>query len=159
MGVVLFSLLLGVLADGTIPTAGQGLKLLLHEAGGGLLFGLVLGYSTFKLLRSIDAYHVEVMLTPAAVMGGYALASHLHISGPLAMVVVGLIIGNGGPTLAMSDTTRRNVDLFWELVDEVLNAVLFLLIGMEALLVPCTAQTAAAAIAVVVGERCWVLDL
>jgi CPA1 family monovalent cation:H+ antiporter len=119
MGVVIFSLLLGMVASGLTPTVGQGLELLLHKAGGGLLFGLVLGYVTFSLLKSVDNYQVEVLLTLAAVTGGYALASRLHVSGPLAM----------------SDTTRRYVDMFWELIDEILNATLFVLIGMEVLLV------------------------
>jgi CPA1 family monovalent cation:H+ antiporter len=135
VGVVIFSLLLGMLASGLVPTAGQGFELLLHEAGGGLLFGLVLGYVTFRLLKSVDNYQVEVLLTLAAVTGGYALASQLHVSGPLAMVVVGLMIGNHGRALAMSDTTRRYLDMFWELLDEILNAALFVLIGMEVLLV------------------------
>jgi CPA1 family monovalent cation:H+ antiporter len=104
-------------------------------AGGGLLFGGALGYLTFRLLKSVDNYQVEVLLTFAAVTGGYTLASKLHMSGPLAMVVAGLIIGNHGRALAMSDTTRRYVDMFWELLDEILNAVLFVLIGMEVLLV------------------------
>ena len=136
VGVVIFSLLLGVLASGQTPKAGHSLQLLLHEAGGGLLFGAALGYVTFRLLKSVDNYQVEVMLTLAAVTGGYALANRLHVSGPLAMVVVGLMVGNGGRALAMSDRTRHYVDLFWELVDEILNAVLFVLIGMEVLLVP-----------------------
>lgn len=135
IGVVVFSLLLGMLASGATPTLAHAGELLLHEAGGGILFGLVLGYATFLLLRSIDHYQVEVLLTLAAVTGGYALARHLHLSGPLAMVVVGLVIGNHGRARAMSDTTRRYVDMFWELLDEILNAVLFVLIGMEVLLV------------------------
>lgn len=135
VGVVIFSLLLGMLASGVTPSPAQGLGLLLHEAGGGLLFGLALGAITFWMLRSVDNYQVEVLITLAAVTGGYALANRLHISGPLAMVVVGLIVGNGGRSLAMSDTTRHYIDLFWELVDEILNAVLFVLIGMEVLLV------------------------
>ncbi len=135
VGVVIFSLLLGMLASGLTPSPGQGVELLLQEAGGGLLFGLVLGYATFRLLKSVDSYQVEVLLTLAAVTGGYALASKLHVSGPLAMVVAGLIIGNHGRALAMSDTTRRYLDMFWELVDEILNAMLFVLIGMEVLLV------------------------
>ena len=138
VGVVIFSLLLGMLASGITPTVGQGLQLLLHEAGGGLLFGLALGYVTFRLLRSVDNYEVEVLLTLAAVTGGYALASRLHVSGPLAMVVVGLMIGNQGRALAMSDTTRRYLDMFWELIDQILNAVLFVLMGMEVLLVTFT---------------------
>jgi len=151
VGVVIFSLLLGVLVSGTTPTLEHGLLLLLQEAGGGIVFGLVLGYTTFLLLKSVDNYQVEVMLTLAAVTGGYALATRLHISGPLAMVVTGLIVGNGGRALAMSDTTRRYVDLFWELVDEILNAVLFVLIGMEVLLVTLSLSTfVAAAVAMIV---------
>ena len=135
VGVVIFSLLVGMLASGEPPTAGHAAILLLREAGGGILFGLVLGYVTFRLLRSIDHYQVEVMLTLAAVMGGYALASRLHVSGPLAMVVAGLMIGNQGRALAMSDTTRHHLDMFWELLDEMLNAVLFVLIGMEVVVI------------------------
>ncbi len=135
VAVVIFSLLLGMLTSGVAPTLGQGLELLLQEAGGGLVLGFALGYVTFRLLRSVDNYKVEVLLTLAAVIGGYALASKLHVSGPLAMVVAGLMIGNHGRALAMSETTRRYLDMFWELLDEILNAVLFVLIGMEVLLV------------------------
>ncbi|MBB3196104.1 cation:proton antiporter [Roseateles terrae] len=145
VGVVLFALLLGMLASSTVPTTASALALLGREAGGGILFGLVLGYGTYRLLKSVDDYHVEVLLTIAAVTGGYALASHLHVSGPLAMVVTGLIIGNQGRRLAMSDTTRRYVDMFWELLDEILNAVLFVLIGMEFLLISLSGPLAAAA--------------
>jgi CPA1 family monovalent cation:H+ antiporter len=151
VGVVVFALLLGVLASGTVPTPEAAVELLLREAGGGVAFGLLLGYVTFRLLRSIDQYQVEVLLTLAAVMGGYALANHLHVSGPLAMVVCGLMIGNGGRALAMSDDTRRYSDMFWELVDEILNAVLFVLIGLEVLLISFTAPVlVAGAVAIVV---------
>jgi CPA1 family monovalent cation:H+ antiporter len=151
VAVVIFSLLLGVLASGTTPTVGQGLELLLHEAGGGLAFGFALGYVTFRLLRSVDNYQVEALLTLAAVTGGYSLANHLGVSGPLAMVVAGLMIGNHGRALAMSDTTRRYLDMFWQLLDEILNAVLFVLIGMEVLLVVFSVtELAAAGVAVVV---------
>ncbi|MEO8005564.1 MAG: sodium:proton antiporter [Betaproteobacteria bacterium] len=135
VGVVIFSLLVGMAASGLAPTPGQGLELLLREAGGGLFFGAVLGYVTYRLLKSVDNYQVEVLLTLAAVTGGYAVASALHVSGPLAMVVAGLIVGNQGRALGMSDTTRRYVDMFWELIDEILNAMLFVLIGMEVLLI------------------------
>jgi CPA1 family monovalent cation:H+ antiporter len=135
VGVVIFSLLLGMLASGTAPSLGTASELLLREAGGGIVFGLALGYVTYRLLKSVDHYQVEVMLTLAAVLGGYALAAHLHVSGPLAMVVAGLMIGNHGRAIAMSNTTRRYVDMFWELLDEILNAVLFVLIGMEVLLI------------------------
>jgi len=110
---------------------------------------LALGYVTFRLLKSVDSYQVEVLLTLAAVTGGYAFASKLHVSGPLAMVVAGLIIGNHGRALAMSDTTRRYLDMFWELIDEILNATLFVLIGMEVLLVTFSLnELVAAAVAV-----------
>lgn len=135
VGVVLFSLLLSVAASGTWPSGGDAAALLLREAGGGIAFGLVLGWVTYRLLKSVDQYQVEVLLTLAAVMGGYALASHLHVSGPLAMVVCGLFVGNAGRALAMSDETRHHVDMFWELIDEILNAVLFVLIGLEVLLI------------------------
>jgi len=135
VGVVIFLLLLGMLTSGMAPTAGVAVQVLMREAGGGIAFGLALGYVTYLLLKSVDQYQVEVMLTLAAVLGGYALASHLHISGPLAMVVTGLMIGNHGRAVAMSNTTRRYVDMFWELIDEILNAVLFVLIGLEVLLV------------------------
>ena len=135
VGVVIFSLLLGVLASGGLPTAAQGASLLVREAGGGMTLGLLLGWGTVWLLKTIDQYQIEVMITLAAVVGGYALASHLHVSGPLAMVVAGLMVGNNGRARAMSDTTRHYVDMFWELIDEILNAVLFVLIGMEVLLI------------------------
>ncbi|MEO8345798.1 MAG: cation:proton antiporter, partial [Betaproteobacteria bacterium] len=117
VGVVIFALLAGMLASGEAPTAAGALTSLLREGGGGIAFGLALGYVTYWLLKSIDNYQVEVLLTLAAVVGGYALASHLHVSGPLAMVVTGLMIGNQGRAEAMSDTTRRYVDMFWELLD------------------------------------------
>jgi CPA1 family monovalent cation:H+ antiporter len=109
--------------------------LFIKEAIGGVVYGALLGYLGFIILRSIDNYKVETLITIAIVMGGYALADLLHISGPLAMVMAGLIIGNSGKKLAMSATTRDYLDKFWELVDEILNAILFLLIGFEILVV------------------------
>ncbi len=133
VGVVIFLVLLGI-ATGKNGADVQSISLLLlQQAGGGLLFGLLSGYLVFRMLRQVDNYQVEVLLTLALVMGGYALANTLHISGPLAMVVAGLIIGNHGRSLAMSENTRTHLDMFWELVDGVLNAVLFVLIGMEIL--------------------------
>ena len=162
VGVVIFSLLLGMLASGTVPSLGEAATLLLHEAGGGLLFGALLGYIGFRLLRSIDHYQVEVLLTLATVMGGYALANWLHVSGPLAMVVAGLVIGNHGRALAMSDTTRHHVDLFWELIDEILNAVLFVLIGLEVVLIRFDggiALAAVVAVLVTLGARALTVGL
>ena len=146
VGVVIFSLLIGVLTMGATPSLEQGVTLLLREAGGGLLYGLVLGYITFRFLRSVDNYQVEVMLTLAAVMGGYMLANKLHVSGPLAMVVAGLVVGNHGREFAMSDTTRLYVDMFWEMIDDILNAVLFVLIGMEVMIVSFSLNLALAAV-------------
>lgn len=149
VGVVAFTLLLVALPSGVSPTPAEGGLLLLREAGGGLLFGLALGYG-FRLLRSGGNYQLEVLLTIAAVIGGYALASRIEVSGPLAMVVAGLIIGNSGRTV-MSRTTHAHVDMFWELLAAILNAVLFVLIGMEVLLVVFTADLwIAGTIAVVV---------
>lgn len=87
------------------------------------------------MLKAVDNYQVEILVTLALVMGGYALANMLHVSGPIAVVVAGLLIGNKGRLLAMSEKTRGHLDSFWELIDEVLNAVLFLMIGMEVLVV------------------------
>jgi len=105
-----------------------------QEALGGALFGFIIGYITYHMLSSIDNYQVEILLTLALVLGGYALASALHISGPIAVVVAGLLIGNKGRKFAMSDKTRLHLDNFWELIDEILNAILFVLIGLEVLL-------------------------
>jgi CPA1 family monovalent cation:H+ antiporter len=134
IGVVVFLVMVGLATGAEQAEAGHVSMLLLQEAGGGALFGLLAGGLTFYLLRSIDNYQVEVLLTLALVMGGYAVASALHLSGPIAMVVAGLVIGNHGRILAMSETSRKHLDNFWELVDEVFNAVLFVLIGLEILL-------------------------
>ena len=116
-------------------SAGQIAWLFIKEAGGGVLFGWLLGYIGFLALRSIDHYIIEVGITLAIVMGGYNLADHLHVSGPLAMVVAGLITGNKSREFGMSDTTRDYLDKFWEMLDEFLNGILFLLIGFEMLVV------------------------
>lgn len=107
--------------------------LFLQEAVGGVVLGAVLGYLGYRMLRSIDNYQIEVLITLALVTGGTALATALHTSGPLAIVVAGLIIGQQGRQLGMSDTTREYVDKFWEMLDEILNAILFVLIGFEIL--------------------------
>ena len=139
VAVVVFLVLLAFVGAGhgntlqETPQVKDVLSLFMQEAIGGVLFGLVTGYITYKMLESIDNYQVELLLTLALVFGGYALASALHISGPIAIVVAGLMIGNSGRQFAMSDQTREHLDMFWELVDEVLNAVLFVLIGLECL--------------------------
>lgn len=109
-------------------------KLFATEVLGGILLGLAFGYATFLLLRSIDDYEIEVLITLACVMGGYALATALHLSAPLAIVVAGLIVGNDTVRgTAMSKQTEMYVNQFWELVDILLNAILFVLIGLELL--------------------------
>lgn len=110
-------------------------KLFLTEAIGGLLFGALLGYIGYWALRSIDDYKVEVLITLAIVFGGYFMAGRLHLSGPLAMVVAGIITGNKSKTHGMSDLTIDYLGKFWEMIDEILNAVLFLFIGIEMLII------------------------
>jgi CPA1 family monovalent cation:H+ antiporter len=120
VAVVVFTLLLGIATGGEAITLNHIVLLFAEEAVGGIVFGLVIGYMAYRLLKSIDSYRVEVLITLALVIGGYALAIHLHVSGPIAMVVAGLMIGNHGRALAMSSRTRENLDTFWELMDEVL---------------------------------------
>ncbi len=144
VGVVIFLVVVGVAAGGGMG-AGAVAALFAREAVGGAVFGLAVGYVGFRLLRSIDAYSVEVMITLALVVGGYAAAERLHVSAPIAMVVAGLVIGNQGRRLAMSDETRHHVDLFWELIDEILNALLFLMLGLEATRLKVTLELAVAA--------------
>lgn len=131
IAVVVFAILLGLAVGGEEVTFGGVALLFTEEALGGIVFGLAIGYVAYLLLKSIDSYDVEILITLALVLGGYALAIHLHVSGPIAMVVAGLMIGNHGRRLAMSDTTREHLDTFWELIDEILNAMLFVLIGLE----------------------------
>lgn len=132
VGVALFLVLLSVAETGQAEPGSVAL-LFLQEAIGGALVGLAAGYGAYRMLKSIDQHHVEILITLALVMGGYAVADALHTSGPIAVVVAGLLIGNHGRHLAMSETTREYLDTFWELIDELLNAVLFVLIGLEVL--------------------------
>lgn len=132
IGVVIFASLLeiAILGNDNLSFTQIG-GLFIREAVGGIVFGIVLGYAGYYLLRSIDHYQVEVLITLAIVMGGYLFASLIHISGPLAMVVAGIITGNKGKREAMSDVTKDYLNKFWELIDEILNALLFMLIGFE----------------------------
>ena len=134
VAVVVFSVILGILAGEAEISAGSIALLFLEEAVGGVVLGLALGYVAYYLLKSVDDYPVEILLTLALVMGGYALAAAIHTSGPITIVVAGLVIGNQGRLFAMSERTRLHIDLFWDLLDEILNAVLFLLIGVEILI-------------------------
>lgn len=140
VGVVVFLVIAGLAVDPGGVSAGTAVLLFVREAVGGVLFGIVLGYTGFFLLRTVDNYQVEVLITLAMVMGGYAMALAMHTSGPISMVVAGLLIGNRGRVLAMSERTREHLDTFWELVDEILNAVLFVLIGLEVLVLQFTRE-------------------
>jgi len=133
IGVVVFIVLGEIAISGEHATASHIGLLFVEEALGGALFGFIIGWIAYRLLKSVDNYRVEVILTVALVMGGYTLASAIHVSGPIAIVVAGLFIGNHGRQFAMSHTTRQNLDAFWELIDELLNACLFVLIGLEVL--------------------------
>jgi len=136
IGVVIFLTIYQIASGGDGHGGGSGFGdvafLFLEEVGGGVLLGGLLGAGAYYLMRTIDSYEVEVLITLALVMGGYWLASYMHFSGPLAMVVAGLMIGHDRfRTSSMSETTEKYVDDFWELLDVLLNAVLFVLIGLE----------------------------
>ncbi len=136
VGVVVFTIMLAA-ATGAEPfSAANAARLFAIEAGGGILMGLAAGWIGYRAMRALDDYQTEVMISLAIVMGGYALSHWLHVSGPVAMAVAGLLIGNHGVAHAMSDTTRDYLLKFWSLIDAILNAVLFLLIGLEILTLP-----------------------
>ena len=145
VGVVLFVTLLDV-AAGSAPTAQHVARLLAEEAIGGALLGLVLGWITYQLLKRVDEYQTEILLTIALVSGGSALAAAFHTSGLIAIAVAGLLIGNHGRLFAMSARTREHLDVFWEVVDGILNVVLFVLIGLEVLIIPFSLRNIAAAL-------------
>jgi len=131
IGVVVFAILLSGASGAEPLSLGHAVWAFLIEAGGGVLLGLIVGWIGFRAMQSIDEHNVELMISLAIVMGGYRLAGQLHVSGPVAMAVAGLLIGNAGIALAMSDRTRDYMLKFWELIDNLLNAILFLLIGLE----------------------------
>jgi CPA1 family monovalent cation:H+ antiporter len=138
VGVVVFTVLLGLAIEGGRISFGHVALLFVEEVIGGFVFGFVIGYVAYRLLKNVDDHSVEILLTLGLVCGGYALASTLHVSGPIAIVVAGLLIGNYGRRFAMSETTRDHLDKFWELIDETLNAVLFVWIGIEILVLSFT---------------------
>jgi CPA1 family monovalent cation:H+ antiporter len=131
VAVVVFLALLGLTGAGHVDGAGEIALLFVQEVAGGAVLGWALGGLAFAMLRQMDDHQVEILVTLAVVLGGYQLALALHASGPIAMVIAGLLIGNHGRMFAMSDTTREHLDIFWEIVDEILNTVLFVMIGLE----------------------------
>jgi CPA1 family monovalent cation:H+ antiporter len=140
VGAVIFVALLGAStmgsAHGGLPSPVAFSGLLLLEAGGGIALGMALGFLTYRLIRMVDSYRVEVMLTLALAMGGYVLADRLHLSAPLEAVTAGLMASGTARRLAMSPTTRVHLENFWELVDDIMNVVLFLLLGLQLLVLP-----------------------
>lgn len=135
VGVVLFTILLSAAISGgenSIDFLELG-RLFFAEALGGAALGLATGYIAYRAMRAIDDYPIEILISLALVMGTYAIAEHLHISGPIAVVSAGVLIGNRGAAIAMSETTRRHLFDFWIVIDEILNSLLFLLIGLEVL--------------------------
>lgn len=153
VGYVVFLVLAGLAfpagdahASGLLDAA----KLFLREALGGALLGLALGWLTFRLMRRIDDYSLEVLLTLGLAFGGYQLAVWLHVSAPIMAVCAGLLIGGVGTVHGMSEETRAHVDAFWRLIDEILNAVLFLLIGIEVFAIAFGAGAALAGLAAIV---------
>ena len=160
VGVVVFSVLAGLLAGaagghGEVSAAAVG-ELLLTEAVGGAALGLTAGYLTYRAMRSVDEHNLEVLMTLSLVMVTSAVAFRMHVSGPIAMVVAGLFIGNHGARFAMSANTRTHIEMFWSLLDEILNSVLFLIIGFEVVALSVTGDTVLAvglAIPVVLAAR------
>ena len=156
VGVVVFTVLLAIATGAGETQPLHVAELFFVEALGGAAFGLVTGYLAYRATRAIDNYPIETLISLALVMGTYALAAQLHMSGPIAVVVAGILIGNRGPRDAMSDETQNYLFAFWTLVDEILNSVLFLLIGLEVLVVrfdPSFAWLACASIPLVLLGR------
>ncbi|MGH8221271.1 MAG: cation:proton antiporter [Steroidobacteraceae bacterium] len=130
-GVVVFTVLLAIATGAQSPAPSHVAALLAQEVLGGTAFGLAAGFAGLLLLRSIDSYAVEILITLAMATAGYALADALGVSAPIATVVMGLVIGNGGRERAMSELTRERLFTFWDLTDDLLNLLLFGLIGLE----------------------------
>ena len=164
VGVVVFTALLAA----AVAAGGEGIdlvhlgELFFFEALGGAVLGLAAGYAAYRAMRAIDDYPIEVLISLALVAGTYALASHLHMSGPIAVVVAGLIIGNHAPRDALSDQTQRYLFGFWTLIDEILNSVLFLLIGLEVLVLrldPSFAWVAVVSVPLVLVARFFAVSI
>jgi Na+:H+ antiporter len=164
VGVVIFTVLVAAAvstADGGIDFLPIG-ELFLLDALGGAVLGLFTGYVAYRAMRAIDDYPIEVLISLALVTGTYTLAAQLHMSGPIAVVVAGLLIGNRGPHDALSDETQRYLFGFWTLIDEILNSVLFLLIGLEVLVLrlnPSFGWLAAFAVPLVLCARLFAVSV
>jgi len=136
IGVVIFATLIQIASVGTENFGAPEIAMLfMQEAVGGMLAGGFIGFAGYRLMKSIDHFQTEILISLAMVMGGYTLCHFIHVSGPLAMVVAGIMTGNRGKARAMSDITKDYLSKFWEVTDEILNAILFLLIGLEIVIV------------------------
>ncbi len=153
VGYVVFLVLVGLAfphGDDHASGLSGAVTLFFQEAVGGALLGIILGWLTFRLMRRIDDFSLEVLLTLGLAFGGYQLAVWLHVSAPIMAVCAGLLIGDVGASRGMSEETRKYVDAFWKLIDEILNAVLFLLIGIEVFAVSFSMNTVTAGLAAIV---------
>ncbi|HLI77962.1 MAG TPA: cation:proton antiporter [Acidobacteriaceae bacterium] len=136
VGAVIFLALLSASSGGAAPSVKGFLVMLTLKAGGGILLGAGLGYVTFRLLCQVDQYRVELLLTLALAMGGYALADALKLSAPLEVITAGMLVSGRAKHFAMSENTRGHFERFWEVVDDMFNVVLFLLLGLQLLVLP-----------------------
>ncbi len=136
VGAVIFLALVSASAGGGVPSVGGFFVSLMFKAGGAIALGALLGYITYRLLRLVESYRLEILLTLALAMGGYALADALNVSAPLEVVTAGLLVSGRARRFAMSENSREHVERFWELADDLMNVVLFLLLGLELLVLP-----------------------
>ncbi|NND92866.1 MAG: sodium:proton antiporter [Granulosicoccus sp.] len=141
VAIVIFLAIFGMAVNGEAFNAEHIAILFVQEAFGGALFGIACGWLVLQMLKRVDNYQVEILLTLALVAGGATAAAGLHLSAPIAVVMAGLMIGNHGRRAAMSNTTIQHLDTFWELIDEILNAVLFLIIGLEVMVLSLDLKT------------------
>lgn len=136
VGIVLFVTILGVITGESTPTAGSVVLLFLQEAAGGIVYGILMGLIGYKLIKPLDDHKIEILITVAIATGGYTIAQLLPVSGPISVVVAGLFIGNQGQSFTVKESCRDHLFTFWEVMDELLNALLFILIGFEFITVP-----------------------
>ena len=157
VGIVVFLILLQIATSpGGEVTALTVAELFFLEAGGGAILGAITGFIAYRAMATIDDHAIEILITLGVVACTYAIALRLHLSGPIAVVITGLLIGNRGARIGMSEGTRANLFSFWEMIDEILNSVLFLLIGLEILVItidPSFAWIAVASIPLVLAAR------
>ena len=151
IGIVLFLTVYHVLTTGGSASVGDAILLFLQEAVGGIVYGCAIGILAYRLIKPMTDLNIVVLITLAVTTGGYALAQQLGVSGPLAMVVAGIFLGNRGHKFHMSSKTREYLDHFWEMIDEILNAILFLLIGLELLVIPLSSMLVIAGLLAIPG--------